>query len=205
MPGVYKKTEKPAQSHQSRLAIVGGSELRNELGRLSSKVVQCGACLQQTEYVDDHAYCQMCGAGLSSLMYCGHEPDLVTGHESYHVRPLVRTVDERQHPRIPCRNVKACVKTERSGGIVVDLVNVGQGGVSFTSFATFPHGTQVLIATHYIEGGQNIYQDGRIIRVQFNPSGMLPSEYTVQFSVHARVSTMSVPAPGGQAYAARPR
>ena len=52
--------------------------------------------------------------------------------------------------------MKAYIKTE-GPGVVVDLVNISRGGVCFTSVADFRLGTKVLIATHYIEGGHNIF------------------------------------------------
>jgi hypothetical protein len=87
----------------------------------------------------------------------------------------------RDDRRIPCRNVKALIKTGAGAGAVVDVVNISRGGVCFTSVEKFRLGTSVSIATHYIEGGHNIYQNGRIIRVEREASAMLPGEYAIEF------------------------
>jgi hypothetical protein len=42
--------------------------------------------------------------------------------------------------------------------------------------------TRVSIATYYMDGGQNIFQDGRIVRVQSRPSAGVPGEYAIEFS-----------------------
>jgi hypothetical protein len=120
--------------------------------------------------------------GITGSQYSGYEPNLVpTCHEVYFMRPTVRTVNERRHPRIPCRNVKACIKTEQGSTVVVNLVNMSRGGLYFTSAMDFRPGTLVSIATHFIEGGHNIFQNVRIVRVQSKGSSTLPGEYAVEF------------------------
>jgi PilZ domain len=122
------------------------------------------------------------GINESLAGYAGYEPDLVPiCHELYYLKPTKRTVNERRHPRIPCRNVKACIKTEQGSSVVVDVVNISRGGLCFTSVMEFHPGTQVSIATHYIEGGHNIFQDGRIVRVHSKGSTTVPGEYGVEF------------------------
>jgi hypothetical protein len=51
----------------------------------------------------------------------------------------------------------------------------------FRSAENFYPGTAVSVATHYIEGGQNIFQNGRIVRV-CRPSGMTSADYGVEFN-----------------------
>jgi hypothetical protein len=171
-------------SNQAGLSIVCSRDAR--FGP-SSKVVQCKVCAQQTEYTDNHAQCHACEAGLSLNIadshYSGYEPTLVpTCHEVYMLKPAVRTVDERRYPRITCRNVRACINTEANAGVIVDLINISRGGVCFSSYAEFHPGTPVSIATHYIVGGQNIFQNGRIVRMQRSPSATAPGEYAIEFS-----------------------
>jgi hypothetical protein len=176
-----------SQPNREGLSIVpknGESAYRSSLLR---RAVQCPKCLQQTEYTDGHEYCGMCGAGLSSVIslshYSGHEPNLVPiGHEVFQLKPTVRSVNERRYARIPCRAAKACIKTEQGSDAVVDVINISRGGVCFMSFIEFHPGTPVSIATHYIDGGQNIYQDGRIIRAKHSGTATLPGEYAVEFS-----------------------
>ena len=64
----------------------------------------------------------------------------------------------------------------------MDLVNISRGGVYFTSVEDFRLGAPVSIASHYIEGSQNIYQDGRIIRVQCRATTLFPGEPAIEFS-----------------------
>jgi hypothetical protein len=120
--------------------------------------------------------------GVSESLYSNHEPNLVpTSHEVYYLKPEGRTVNERRYPRIPCRNVKACIKTEQGPSVVVNLVNMSRGGLYFTSVMKFSPGTRVSVATHFMEGGHNIFQDGRIVRVQSRGSATLPGEYAIEF------------------------
>jgi hypothetical protein len=50
--------------------------------------------------------------------------------------------------------------------------------VSFERFR--PQGL-VSIATRYIEGGHNIFQEGRIVRVRHNRPDELADEYAIEF------------------------
>jgi len=127
--------------------------------------------------------------GIGESSYSGHEPNLVPlSHEVYYLKPDERTVNERRHPRIPCRNVKACIKTEQGSSVVVSLVNMSRSGFFFTSLVEFTPGTPVSVATHFIEGGHNIFQDGRIVRVHSKGTATLPGEYAIELLRHA-VST----------------
>jgi hypothetical protein len=174
----------PPELTKVGMSIVTVNGLRTDREILSRKVVQCPSCMQQAQYTDDHKICEMCGAGLNSgeSTYSGYEPHFVPiCPEVYSLKPLVRTVNERRYPRIPCRNVKACIKTEQGSSVVVSLANMSRGGVCFTSVEPFSKGTPVSIATHYIEGGHNIFQDGRIVRVQSKGSVNFPGEYAVEF------------------------
>jgi len=109
--------------------------------------------------------------------------ELATAHADPVVKPQIPTVNRRKRPRIPCRKTRAYVITDEVPGVVVDVVDISRGGLCFTSFEQFRPKTAVSIATHYMEGGQNIFQDGRIVRVRHKPSGMSPSEYAVEFSL----------------------
>jgi hypothetical protein len=51
----------------------------------------------------------------------------------------------------------------------------------FRTFEQFRLEAPVSIATYYTEGGQNIFQDGRILWMRESESGM-PAEYGVEFS-----------------------
>lgn len=187
MPDERKDRRTPSQPNPSGLAIVSNNGARANHRSSSSQVVQCPACLQESECTDGREHCATCGARLnlpiSESNYSGYVPNLVPiGHEVYYLQPPVRIVNERRHPRIPCRNVRACIKTQQGSSIVVDLLDISRGGVCFTSAEGFHLGASVSIATHYIEGGHNIYQDGRIIRVARTPSPSMPGAYAIEFA-----------------------
>lgn len=151
------------------------------------RTLQCAACLQITEYSDDHLSCSYCGASLSALVaisgYSNKVSDLVPiSHEVYYLTPPKRTVDQRRHGRIVCKHVRACIRTEQGAEVLVDLINMGRGGICFSSDTDFHLNTLVLVATHYFEGGQNIFQKGRIIRVQRKPTALIPGEFAIEFS-----------------------
>lgn len=187
----YKDPRIPAQQSRGGLSVVTESSLRIDRISLSRTIVRCAECFQLTEHTGNYRVCGMCGARLSApisqSIHPLRVPDLVTGHESYSIEPQRQNDD----PRIPCRNVRACIKTEEGSTVMVNLLNISRGGVCFISDEEFYTGTPVSIATHYIEGGQNIYQDGRIIRVQRKPSSMLPGEYAVEFTRKQRLNNMT--------------
>jgi hypothetical protein len=183
------------------LSIVSANGLRIDRSGLSRKAVQCTTCLQQTEYTEGEESCEMCGAKLSvaESSYSGYDPNFVPiCPEVYLLRPPVRTVNERRYPRMRCANVKACIKTAQGTSVVVDMVDVSRGGVCFTSVETFSKGTLVSIATHYIEGGHNIFQDGRIVRVQSKSTALFPGKYAIEFLNTRRLNAVSDAIPGGQ-------
>jgi hypothetical protein len=107
--------------------------------------------------------------------------ELATGQTTVAVAPPISTINRRKRPRVPCRKTKAYVITDQVAGVVVEVIDISRGGLCFASFEQFRIKTAVSIATHYMEGGQNIFQDGLIIRVRHKESGM-PAEYAVEFS-----------------------
>jgi hypothetical protein len=185
----HKKLETPSKLNPIGLSIVPENGLRADRRGLSPKVVRCPACAQQTDNTDGQWRCETCGAGQGLELvsaeshYSGYEPNLVpNGHEIYHLPRTVRAANERRHPRIPCRDVRACIKTEQGSSVIVNVVNISRGGLCFTGGTEFYPGAPVAIATHYIEGGHNIFQSGRIVRVHFEGSATLPGVYAVEFS-----------------------
>lgn len=147
------------------------------------QVVRCPACSQQT-YAGGREYCDWCGARLnvSSSVYSGSaSADIITGASGFDVKPSANMVDKRRHPRIPCRGVKACIKTDHTAD-VVDVVNMSRAGLCFQSAEQFVPGTPAAVAIHYVEGGQNIFQNGRIIWAKHR-SPDLPAQHGVEFSL----------------------
>jgi hypothetical protein len=182
----YNEPETTPQQNRDSLSIISENSVPTVDETLPRKIMRCAACSEQTEYTDDHAYCERCGAGLTSMVYSGHEPVLVVGYENYLVTSSLRPVNKRRHTRIPCRSVQAGIRTEKDAIVIVDVVSLSRGGVRFTSFATFSLETLVSIAIYYVEGGQNIFQHGRVIRVQRNVAEEQPDEYAIEFSTTSR-------------------
>jgi hypothetical protein len=124
-------------------------------------------------------------ASISGSHYSGHQPEvlviqeIVANDEHRDVEPKVRSGNERCCPRIPCRNVQACVRTQFAS-IVVSVTNISRKGLCFGSTERFFPGTAVSVATYYVEGGQNIFQNGRIVRVRYSIYGTF-NEYGVEF------------------------
>ena len=122
--------------------------------------------------------------GTNPSIYSGHQSeDLITGHDHFLVKPQGRNVERRRHPRIPCRSVKACVKSEQASPVIVDVENMSRCGVFFASMKRFAPGTAVSIAMHYIEGGQNLFQNCRIVRAEPTTSAAVPNQYGAEFSL----------------------
>jgi hypothetical protein len=147
--------------------------------------MRCSICLQLTTYTDGNAYCSVCGARLtlSSPIYSGREPeDIITGNNGSRLRHSARSADARHFPRIPCRNVKACIQTEEAASFVVDVVNLSRGGLCFLSIDQFAPGTPASVAVHYVKGGQNIFQKGRVVWTHERKLD-LPSQCGVEFSL----------------------
>ncbi len=118
----------------------------------------------------------------SSESYSGQAQEHASEYDDSGVRPQVPAINRRKQPRVPCRKTKAYVITDGVPGVVVDVVDISRGGACFLSFEQFRPYTAVSIATHYIEGGQNIFQVGLIVRVRHKQSALLPTEYAVEFS-----------------------
>jgi hypothetical protein len=95
------------------------------------------------------------------------------------MEPAVR--EFKVYPKIPSRTVRACIKQVNEASRVVDVVCVGRNGLCFRSFDPFTPEATISIATHYVEGGHNIFQNGRIARAFPRISEMLPTEYEVEF------------------------
>ena len=151
---------------------------------IASQTIRRGLSIVSENYgrTDERSSSATNGINESPYGYAGYEPDLVPiCHELYYLKPTVRSINERRHPRIPCRNTKACIKTEQGSSVIVGILNISRSGLCFTSVMEFRPGTQVSIATHYVEGGHNIFQDGRIVRVHSKGSAVLPGKYGVEF------------------------
>jgi len=131
--------------------------------------------------VTDH---NTCSESLSSgSNYSGHELEgIVTDHNQFQTpqpASTAHTINMRRHLRIFCRNARACIRTE-SASVIATLTNVSRNGLGFRTSEKFNPGTTVSIATHYVEGGENIFQSGRIVRVRLSPSGNF-ADYGVEF------------------------
>lgn len=109
-------------------------------------------------------------------------PELVTGFESYSISPETNSPTRVDDHRIICRNATASIKIGEGQHFLVKLASMGKKSVSFISEERFVVGNSVSIATHYIEGAQNIYQDGRITRALGRSFDGGSGEYLVEFT-----------------------
>lgn len=114
-------------------------------------------------------------------------PELVIGFESYFIARETNAsfstkIDDH---RIVCRNAVASIKTADGEHSLVKLASMGKKSLSFISEKRFIVGNRVSIATHYIEGAQNLYQDGRIARALGRSFDGSSGEYLVEFTRNA--------------------
>jgi hypothetical protein len=118
---------------------------------------------------------------MDSSKYSGQpSEDIVLDSELYNIHPTIaeRKINERRNLRIPCNHVQACV--ESSGErIIVEVVNISRRGLCFRAENHFMTGLEITIATHYSQGGQNIFQRAKIVRSS-RTEGETQYEYGVE-------------------------
>jgi hypothetical protein len=113
----------------------------------------------------------------SESTYLGFEPGLVpVCHDVYQMKP-----NRARKTGIFLSNTKGSIDLDGETDIV-DVIHISRGGVSFRSAHEYSEGTAVSIATHYVHGGQNIYQAGVIVDVRRKPSESSHGEYEIQFA-----------------------
>jgi PilZ domain-containing protein len=144
--------------------------------------VQCAACSRTVGFSKTHPFCPLCGAKLefSTPNYSGRPEDIVTGRERFPAQRRTTFVERRRCNRIPCRDARACIRPAGSTSVIVEMPNISRNGMCFRTSEQFRPEARVSIATHYTQGGQNIFQDGRIIWMRDMESGI--SEYGVEFT-----------------------
>jgi hypothetical protein len=81
----------------------------------SNLIGQSVSCVSQSRPTDSVEQFQIPGTGLSpdvvESSYSGYEPGLLSiGCEDYYLQPTARRTDERQHPRIPYRNIRHALR-----------------------------------------------------------------------------------------------
>jgi hypothetical protein len=81
--------------------------------------------------------------------------------------------------------VRACINTGAATSAIGDMPNVSRNGVCLRTFEQLRPEALVSIATYYIEGSQNIFQNGRVVWTRYIESGV--SEYGIEFA-NARYS-----------------
>jgi hypothetical protein len=190
MPHKHTEVDSDAVRNKNGLSIIyenGARTNESETPCAPQNFAYAESSLQssRTDYYGSHG----------ETTYSGYEPNLIPlCHEIYTLRPDSFITDQRRHPRISPKNVKACIELSNEKAIVVDVVNVSRGGVCFRSSVNFDVGSLIAVATHYIEGGQNIFQDGRIVRVQQQPTASTPGKYAVEFAVRSHAAIAPPPA-----------
>ena len=112
----------------------------------------------------------------------GEELNLVPpGHEVYHLRPPRRLVNERAHVRITSKTSQACIRIPGREDDIVHVLNMSKGGLGFASHVEYAPGTAITVAVHYVEGGNNLFQPARVVRVHRPSLPLVPGEYGVKF------------------------
>lgn len=112
----------------------------------------------------------------------GEELNLVpAGHEVYHLRPPRRIVNERAHVRIMSKTSQACIRITGKEDDIVQVLNLSKGGLGFSSYVEYEPDTAISVAVHYVQGGNNLFQPARIVRVHRSSLPMMPGEYGVKF------------------------
>lgn len=112
----------------------------------------------------------------------GEELNLVpAGHDVYHLRPPRRIVNERAHVRITSKTSQVCIRIPGKEDDIVPMLNLSKGGLGFASHVEYEPGTAISVAVHYVDGGNNLFQPGRIVRVHRKNLPMVPGEYGVKF------------------------
>ena len=153
----------------------------------SRQLVRCAVCSRTVGYSTTHPYCPMCGAKLefSTPNYSGRSDDIDTGRDRFPVHRRASIVERRRCNRVPCRGVRACINTGGATSVIGDMPNVSRNGMCLRTFEQLRPEALVSIATHYIEGGQNIFRNGRLVWTRHIESGV--SEYGFEFA-NARYS-----------------
>ncbi|HWR17781.1 MAG TPA: PilZ domain-containing protein [Terriglobales bacterium] len=111
---------------------------------------------------------------------------LVTGSESY-LSPLsaperkARKVNDRKHPRVALKNIKACLKRQGYDDDVVDVLDMSRGGIRFLSLVDYPPDTQITVAVPYMSDGANVFLPAKIARVRCRPTLDIPGEFGLQY------------------------
>ncbi len=109
------------------------------------------------------------------------DPNLVvSGHEIYELRKPKKDINDRQHGRIPT-HAKAFLRIPGREEELVNVLDVSRGGLRFESPNNYEVGLEMEVALHYVEGGNNIFQKGRIVRKQRRPTEVWKGEYGVMF------------------------
>ncbi len=154
-------------------------------------------CAPWQEIELEQVFSETCSESVSSgLNYSGDEPEgFVTDHDPCQTSPPAAMpntikVNLRRHLRVFCRSARACIRTE-SESVIANLTNISRSGLCFRTSEKFNSGATISIATHYIEGGENIFQSARIVRVRHSPSGNF-ADYGVEFCVSQKAAVLDL-------------
>ena len=102
-------------------------------------------------------------------VYASFEPNFVPS--GYNVSDLKETPASR--------NGKACILCNGEQQIV-EMLNVSRGGICIRSRIRYAVGTFVQVAAHYVEGANNIFLSGRVVRANLAATSTLPGEYGIE-------------------------
>ena len=134
----------------------------------------CPCCRERTKFTAPHK-------GNTVYEAASQDPNLVvSGHEIYELRKPKKDINDRQHGRIPT-HAKAFLRIPGRDEELVNVLDVSRGGLRFESPNNYEVGLEMEVALHYVEGGNNIFQKGRIVRKQRRPTETWNGEYGLMF------------------------
>jgi hypothetical protein len=136
-------------------------------------VRQCPCCRAQSGFTPP---CERTGVYDSA-----QDPNLVvSGHHIYHLRPAKKEINEREYRRV-LTSARALIRISGREDEIVDVLDESRGGLRFESPTNYEIGIEMEIAMHYVRGGNNIFQKGKLVRKQRRPTESWAGEYGVMF------------------------
>ena len=113
------------------------------------------------------------------------DENLAIGNDAYgvHGAPVhrARNINERKHPRIAVKNIRACLQREGFADDIVAAVDMSRGGIRFLSLIDYQPGTLVNVAVPYMKDGANVFLPARVVRVKCRPTVDIPGEFGLQY------------------------
>ena len=111
---------------------------------------------------------------------------VMTGSDSYKAQVATferrtRNINDRKHPRLSLKNMKACLHRDNFADDEVDVLDMSRGGIRFLSLIDYQPGTLVKVAVPYMKDGANVFLAARIVRVKCRPTIDIPGEFGLRY------------------------